>query len=52
MKKYPEKRILITGAGSGLGRALALEFAQKGWRIAVAEIVPERAKETIKLVDE
>ena len=45
-KKFPDKRVVITGAGSGLGRALALEFARKKWKIAIAEINDERAKET------
>jgi len=45
-KKFPDKRVVITGAGSGLGRALALEFARKKWKIAIAEINDERAEET------
>ncbi len=49
-KKYPEKRVVITGAGSGLGRALALEFARRGWKIAIAEINDERAKESAGMV--
>lgn len=32
-KRYPEKRAAITGAGAGLGRALALELARHGWSI-------------------
>lgn len=31
------ERIVITGGGSGLGRALALEYAQAGWRVAVLD---------------
>jgi NAD(P)-dependent dehydrogenase (short-subunit alcohol dehydrogenase family) len=34
MKK---QRIVITGGGSGLGRALALEYAQLGWRVALLD---------------
>jgi len=34
-KRYPEKRILITGATSGLGEAMAILFAEQGWKVAV-----------------
>lgn len=50
-KKFPQKRIIITGAGSGLGRAMALEFAKRGWRIAIADINMQRANETKALVE-
>lgn len=50
MDKFPKKRIMITGAGSGLGRAMALEFARLGWKICVSDINMERADETLGLV--
>ena len=49
-KKFPEKRVVITGAGSGLGRALSLEFAKRNWKIAIVEIDDARAKETAEMV--
>lgn len=52
MKKFPEKRVVITGAGSGFGRALALEFASMGWRVGVADINEERADESVELVNQ
>lgn len=50
MKRFPKKRIFITGAGSGFGRQMAIEFAKMGWRIGCADINMQGVSETIELV--
>jgi NAD(P)-dependent dehydrogenase (short-subunit alcohol dehydrogenase family) len=44
------KVALITGGGSGIGRAAALAFAREGARVAVADISLETATETASLL--
>tara|TARA_R110001592_G_scaffold52511_14_gene160735 strand:- start:6673 stop:7497 length:825 start_codon:yes stop_codon:yes gene_type:complete len=51
MKRFNGKRIAITGAASGLGRALALRFAREGWSICIADIHMERAAEVANEVE-
>lgn len=41
---------LVTGAGSGIGRATALCFAREGARVAVVDWQPESAQETVALI--
>ena len=41
-----QRRVLITGAGSGLGRGLALRYARAGDRVACVDLLGERAEET------
>ncbi|WP_333890802.1 SDR family NAD(P)-dependent oxidoreductase [Mycolicibacterium gadium] len=43
---------VVTGAGSGIGRAFAVELARRGGRVVCADIDPVRAKETVGLVVE
>ncbi len=41
---------IITGSGSGIGRAIALHLASLGYRIVVHDRSPERAQETCDLI--
>lgn len=41
---------VVTGAGSGIGRAFALEIVRRGGRVVVADINLERAQETVELI--
>jgi NAD(P)-dependent dehydrogenase (short-subunit alcohol dehydrogenase family) len=44
-----DKVAVITGAGSGIGRATALAFLNDGWRVAVAGRRPAPLEETVEL---
>lgn len=45
-------RMMITGAGSGLGREIALRWAREGWQLALGDINPAGLEETLALVRE
>lgn len=46
------RTVLITGGAGGLGRAFALGFADRGYRVAVADTNADGAEETAALVRE
>ena len=47
-----QNRMMITGAGSGLGREIALRWAREGWRLALCDVNEQGLAETLKLVRE
>lgn len=50
--RFAGKTVLITGGGSGIGRAIALRFAQEQANVAIHDLNPEGAQETAKQVRE
>lgn len=48
MKKFEHKVAAITGAGSGIGRALALNLAQQGCKLALSDINAKALNETLE----
>ena len=46
-----DKNAIITGSGSGVGRAAALRFAEEGARVVCADVNLEGAKETVRQID-
>lgn len=49
--KLKDRVAVITGAGSGIGRASALEFAREGARVVVADVNAAGAQETVRHVE-
>ena len=45
-----EKRAIVTGAGSGIGRAIALRLAREGAHVAAVDIDRESAEATEGLI--
>lgn len=52
MKNFKDKVIVITGAGSGMGRAYALAFAKTGSKLALCDVDADGLDETRKLAVE
>jgi NADP-dependent 3-hydroxy acid dehydrogenase YdfG len=51
MKSFDDKVVVITGAGSGIGRALSLNLARQGARLALSDVDEVGLAETVRQVE-
>ncbi|MBT3716512.1 MAG: SDR family NAD(P)-dependent oxidoreductase, partial [Deltaproteobacteria bacterium] len=48
--RLENKRVIITGAGTGIGRAIAERFCREGAKVMVAEIEELGGKQTVERI--
>jgi NAD(P)-dependent dehydrogenase (short-subunit alcohol dehydrogenase family) len=51
-RRFVDRSILVTGAGSGIGRAAALLFAKDGGRLAIVDQNEADAQKTVSLIQD
>jgi NAD(P)-dependent dehydrogenase (short-subunit alcohol dehydrogenase family) len=48
--RFKDKVSLVTGGGSGIGKATCLQFAREGGRVAVVDLNPEHGEQTASII--
>ncbi|HLG78168.1 MAG TPA: glucose 1-dehydrogenase [Ktedonobacteraceae bacterium] len=52
MMSFTGKVALVTGGGSGIGRAIALDFARRGAQVVIAGRNSQNGEETVRLIQQ
>ena len=52
MRGLSGKRVVVTGGGSGIGRAVCERFGEEGAEVAVFDLNKDGAEETVRLITE
>jgi NAD(P)-dependent dehydrogenase (short-subunit alcohol dehydrogenase family) len=50
--RLDERTAIVTGAGSGIGRAVALAYARAGAQVVVSDIAEAAGAETVALIEQ
>ncbi|TDC71732.1 SDR family oxidoreductase [Actinomadura sp. GC306] len=48
MERYADRRVLVTGAASGIGQAVVLRILAEGGRVVAADVAKEGLEETVQ----